>query len=241
MVLQDLFDTLATGEFAHLSLANSVTGSIKEESYPRIVTALNRSLTEVYKRFLLKEKKVNIVQQEGLSRYYLRSKYLGFSGATSSEAYLLDHEEEIFNNDVIRIMAITDNAGIPVKVNPPYTCNEETFFRTKQFDTLDLVTEKTGQIFTIEYQASYPKITIDEEFDPDTYQLYYPPFIEDALINLIASILIKGKTTKASEGEGYASNSFMAKYELSCLRILELGLTEEFYTEDVRFNRRGFV
>lgn len=49
MVLQDLLDNLATGEFANLSLANSTVGSIKEEAYPRIIRAINRSLLEIYK------------------------------------------------------------------------------------------------------------------------------------------------------------------------------------------------
>ena len=51
MVLQDLFDTLASGEFSGLSLGQSVTGSIKEEAYPKVVAALNRGLVEIYKRY----------------------------------------------------------------------------------------------------------------------------------------------------------------------------------------------
>lgn len=104
MVLQDLLDNLATGEFANLSLANSTVGSIKEEAYPRIIRAINRSLLEIYKRFLLKEKKVYLVQQVGLNRYYLRTQYLGYSGATTVQAYLLDHADELFQEDVIRIL-----------------------------------------------------------------------------------------------------------------------------------------
>jgi hypothetical protein len=241
MVLQDLFDTLATGEFANLSLANSTTGSIKEEAYPKIVQAINRSLLELYKRFLLKEKKVYLVQQSGLYRYYLRTSYIGDSSATSTQAYLLGHPDELFQEDVIRILSITDSEGLTVAINPSHPGIEQTYFRTAQFDTLDLTTTKTNETFVISYQASYPKIKITETFDPDTLNLYYPPFIEDALCNHIASLLLKGKATKASEGEGYASNTFAAKYEMACLKLIELGLAEESYFKNDRFERNGFV
>ncbi len=241
MVLQDLLDNLATGEFANLSLANSTVGSIKEEAYPRIIRAINRSLLEIYKRFLLKEKKVYLVQQVGLYRYYLRTQYLGYSGATTIQAYLLDHTDELFQEDVIRILNITDSDGFYVDINPPHPGIEQTYFRTPQFDTLDLTTTETENTFTVSYQASYPKIVITEEFDPETLKLYYPPFIEDALCNHVASLLVKGKTTKASEGEGYASNTFAAKYEMACLKLVELGLVEEVYFQNNRFERNGFI
>jgi len=241
MVLQELFDNLASGEFSGLALANSVTGSIKEEAYPKVINAVNRGLTEIYKRFLLKKKKVFLVQQEGLTYYYLRTDYLGFSNFTSEDAYLLDHPAEEFQNDILRVLNITDEEDNIIPLNPSRPHPNQTFFQASQFDILNLVTSNTGQTFTVEYQAKYPRITITETFDPETYQLYYPPFIEDILINYVASLLVKGKTTKASEGEGYASNTFAAKYEKACLKLIELGLAEESSSQDFRFERKGFV
>jgi hypothetical protein len=241
MVLQDLFDTLAMGEFANLALANSVTGSIKEESYPRIVKAINRGLLEIYKKFIIKKKKVIIVQQADLDRYYLRTDYIGYSGSTGIEAYVLDHSDEIFLNDILRLLYIQDANKNFIDINPPHPGKEQTYFKSAHYDTLDLVTIDSDQAFTITYQAQYPKICITDSFDPENYKLYYPPFIEEALINYVASLLIKGKNTKASEGEGYASNTFAAKYELACLKILQAGLTEEVYEQDNRFEKRGFV
>jgi len=241
MVLQDLFDTLASGEFANISLANSVTGSIKEEAYPRIVRAINRGLLELYKRFILKKKKVYIVQQDGLTHYYLRTSYLGFLNSTTVNSYLLDHPTEDFQDDVLRILGITDKEGTVVPLNPSPPITDKTFFQSSQYDVLNLETVDTGQVFTIEYQAKYPQIIITETFDPEVYQLYYPPFIEEALINYVASSLIKGKTTKASEGEGYASNTFAARYENACAKLIELGIAEEAAFQDNRFKTKGFV
>lgn len=241
MVLQDLFDTLAMGEFANLALANSVTGSIKEESYPRIVKAINRGLLEIYKKFIIKKKKIIIVQQADLYRYYLRTDFMGYGDYTGIEAYLLDHSDEEFLDDILRLLYIENANGDFIDLNPIHPGNEQTYFKSIQYDTLDLVTTASNQIFTVTYQAQYPKISIEDDFDPEAYRLYYPPFIEEALINYVASLLIKGKSTRASEGEGYASNTFAAKYELACLKLLQSGLTEEVHEQDNRFEKRGFV
>jgi len=241
MTLQDLFDTLATGEFTSLNLANSVTGSIKEEAYPKVVNSINRGLRELYKKFLLKKKKVYLVQQTDVTRYYLQTRYLGYAGATTADAYLVDHPDEEFSNDVIRLLEIEDSDGLAVEINPPHPYLEQTYFKTSGFDTLDLVTEETGETFLVTYQARYPKITITEDFDPEEINLYFPSFIEEALCNYAASLLVKGKATKASEGEGYATNTWNYKYEQACQEIIRLGLVEEAIVQDNRFNRRGFV
>jgi hypothetical protein len=244
MVLQDLFDTLAGGEFAQLSLANSVTGSIKEEAYPKIVNAINRSLREVYKKLLLKKKKILLYQQTGVSRYYLRADYLGDVGSMGSDMYIVEDEDDPFTDDLIRILGIvTDDADgeeVDVPLNPTYLVEALTI-RTAAFDTLDLITTGTSQIFTIEYQATYPKILITEDFDPEVVYLYYPPFIEEALTNYIASLLVKGKVTKASEGEGYATNTFTYKYDKAIQKLIDLGLAESATPTDTRFENRGWV
>lgn len=241
MTLQDLFDTLAVGEFAGLNLANSVTGSIKEEAYPKVVNSINRSLRELYKRFLLKKKKVYLVQQTGVTRYYLQTRYLGYAGATTADAYLVDHPDEDFSNDVVRLLEIEDSDNLNVEINPPHPYLEQTYFKTSGFDTLDLVTEETGKTFLVTYQAKYPKIVITETFDPEEINLYFPDFIEEALCCYVASLLVKGKITKASEGEGYATNTWDYKYEKACQELIRLGLVDEALIKDNRFNRRGFV
>jgi len=240
MVLQDLFDTLAAGEFSNLALANSTTGSIKLEAYPKVVKAINRSLRELYKRFVLKKKKVILYQQAGLSRYYLRKSYRGTLGATSADAYLVDFLEA-FDDDLVRILGIKNADDLDVALNPAVVHPEQTYFTSAAHDTLDLITAKTDQSFIVQYQASYPKIVITEDFDPETYNLYYPPFIEEALAAYIASLLKKGKETKASEGEGYQTNTWAYKYEQACQKIVDLGLAEEVIITNTKLDQRGFI
>lgn len=242
MVLQDLFDTLASGEFSNLSLGQSVTGSIKEDAYPKVVSALNRSLLALYQRFLLKKKKVYLVQQSEVIQYYLRTSYLGTSDSLGSSAYLISHPNEEFTGDVIQVLGITDNEGLPVDINPPHPFLEQTYFKSTQFDTLNLVTPLVGETYLIEYQARIPAIEITETFDPETVELPYPPFIEEAMLYHVASALVRGRSSKASEGEGYASNTWAARYERACQELASLGLTEELNgNEDLRFERKGFV
>ncbi len=240
MVLQDLFDTLAAGEFAHLALGNSPTGTIKEEAYPKVVTALNRALRELYKRFILKKKSCLLYQQADLTLYYLRSEYIGSVGSMGESAYIADSYDDPFNDDIIRIIDIQTDQDEEVPLNSAKVTGDIAV-RTAAFDTLTLITTKTDQVLTVNYQASYPRIIITDTFDPELVVLYYPQFIEEALTNYIASLLVKGRVTKASEGEGYATNTFLYRYEAACQKIVDLGLAEKFITEDSRFDQRGWV
>lgn len=241
MVLQDLFDTLASGEFANLSLAHSVSGTIKEEAYPRIVSAANRGLREIYKKFLLKKKKVMLFQLPGVVRYYLRPEHIGVLGAPAPGLYLANHPDEAFADDIIQILRIQDVDNNEVDLNPLRTYLDQTYFKTASFDSLDLFTTKTDQVFTIEYQAKHPKIEITETFDPKTIPLSYPDFIEEALTLYMASLLIQGKTTKASEAEGYQTNTWHYKYLQACAELVHLGLAEETDSDYDKFYGKGFV
>lgn len=244
MNLQNLFDNLAHGELSNLAIVNTTTGTIKEAAYLKVVSQINRALRELYKRFLLKKKCGIIRQQAGLTTYYLRDPYAHYVDG-SSVNYLSEYDlDEPFNNDVIKVLGVEDpDAKEPrdrmLPLNDPKYPDTGVF--TTAFDTIYMVPANPPKRVKITYQAAYPEIKITEDFNPENYELHYPPYIEEALTNYIASLLVKGKLTKASEGEGYASNTFDFKYEAACQRIVVLGLAEEVVATSTQFERRGWI
>lgn len=239
MVLQELFDNLAHGEFSNLAVGNSATGSIKQEAYPKVVTHINRALKAIYKRFILKKKTIWVHQQADLSTYYLRSAYL-IDTVPGPDAYLSDLSTDPFEDDLVNVLYARDGDGEDMPLNNPRYPDTGIF--TQAADTLEMTPDNDDlQVIQLTYQAFYPRIVITETFSPETYPLYFPAFIEEALMVHIASQLFKGKTSKASEGEGYGTNTFEYRFDKACQEIEDLGLAEPSEEKSQRFTKKGFV
>ena len=238
ILLSEIFDNLAFGEFTNLAIGQSVDDSITAAAYPKIVSAVNMGLREIYKRFLLKKKEFNLHQQSGVTIYYLRTDQLGDVGNMDDETYIAEAAVDPFGEDFIRILEAHDELGDVVHINNPKYPDTGIF--TQTYDTIKMANHDPLAIITITYQASYPKIIINESFDPALVKLYIPDFIENALYTFIASRLFKGKTGKAAEGENRPVNTYLYQFEAACAKLDELGLAEETEDNYNTFQDRGW-
>lgn len=238
MFLQELFDKLAYGEFANIAIGNSESGTITEAAYPKVVSHINSGLLELYKRFVLKKKEFQIVQQTGVSVYYLRPEYVGISGSTSALAYIIENYDDPFDNDLIRVLEVYDELGDVVPLNNPRFKDTGVF--TTAFDTLKMTPADPLATLSIICQAAYPKIIITEDFDPESYDLYFPGFIESALLAFVAARMFKGKPAKTDSGVP-AYNIYDGQFEKACQKITELGLSEDSETDCDHFTDNGWV
>lgn len=239
MFLQEFFDHLAHGEFADLAIGNSETGTIVETAYPKIISHLNLGLNELYKKFILKKKECTIQQQAGVELYYLRSSYIATGGIFADDAYIVEEDTDGFDNDIVKILEAYDADGDEVPINNLKYPTTGIF--TQAFDTLKMTPADPLKTVSIVYQAYHPRITLTETFNPETYQLYFPEYIEYALLCFIAAKLFKSKTTKTSEVTSPSYNSFLNQYDKACKEITELGLVEDTLFESKNFESKGWV
>jgi len=239
ITLQEIFDDLASGEFTSMSLGNSALGSIVEAQYPKVVSSLNLGLLELYKRFKLKQKECTVHQHADVTTYYLRTDYLGPVADLDDEAYIVEVEDDPFEDDIIRILEIydADNEVIPLN---DYRYPDTGVFLLA-FDTLSMVPADPVEVRTIVYQARYPKIILTDPFDPKDIELYFPDFIKEALLLYMASRIYKGKTSKAAEGTQNLGITFLAQFEAACKRLEQLGLAETRDLAHERFAAKGWV
>lgn len=241
IMLQEVFENLARGEFSNLALHDPNTGSIKEDKYPVIVSALNRGLREIYKRFLLKQKECLIYQQADVEIYYLRSYYLVTDVPGTNKYIASSNSEDVFDDDVIKVIGAYDEDQLSYPLNDPRRTGG---IFTQAYDTFKWavpVAPDPLQNITLVYQATYPKIIIPDVFVPKTFALYIPDFIEDALMNYVASALIKSKTTKATENVAQKHNTYDYKFEAACQLIKNNGFAEEHAVDRNRFDNDGWV
>jgi hypothetical protein len=241
ITLQEFFDTLASGEFSSVAISTSVLDSIKADKYPKIIASMNLGLIEIYKRFTLKTKEINLHEQAGTSLYYIRSDYLASSVArASAKAYLIDpNAEDPFDDEIIKITDAyngdstsdyyLDKIHINNKQFPKlgiFTTAFDTVKLTPPDDSLRTSPNNTPRIISLVYLASYPKILIPTDFDPTKITLYFPDWIQEPLLLYVAARLFMGKTSKMSEGQPPQSITFMAAYENACTKIELYGLAE---------------
>jgi len=238
--LQKIFDDLAYGEFANIKIGRSQLDSITEADYPRIISALNLGLIELYKRFKLKEKEVTLYPYSQVYLYYLRSEYVGVTAELSSSIYLISKEyDDPFNDDLVKVLEAYDELGDEIPVNDSNYPDTGIFTPTQDSIKISSANELTQ--IDIVYQAYYPPIELTRTFNPKTYKLYIPEYTLDALLNFIAARVFKGKTSKAAEGEVQLSTTFSQQYEIACRKITNYGLIDEATTKSKQFTNNGWA
>jgi hypothetical protein len=237
LYLQEIFNDLAYGEFADLAISNPLSGSSLPDHHPKLVSLLNAGLLALYSRFKIKEKEFDLYQREGKTRYLIRSAHLGDPNAGDPEIYLDGTIDDPPAGDIIRFLEAFDEEGSEYHINDPkYPL--EAF--TPEPDIIKMTPADPPKIISLVYQASYPKITIGEGFDPETYALYFPPILKRALLAHVASTVFVGKGT-GDNGKGGMSSIFYYRYEQACLEIQKLGLLRDRDTESDRFDNNGWV
>jgi len=232
MVIQELFDELATGEFSNIAIGNSINGSIEPDAYKKVITQINAGLREIYKRFLLRQKTLIIARPTGTTEHFLRDGNLAITVSVEAE------DETPTVADLCRVIDVFDVLDETIVYLNDQSHPLSVF--TKGHDHLTIKDPLPVNLGVV-YQAYYPKILLTETFNPEEYALYYPDYISNALKCYVASELFTGKTSKATEGEAQIYNTFHGKFEKACKLIEDSGFAEEVITEETKFENGGWV
>ena len=229
IILQDLLDDLAWSELANVKLGRSDNlETIVEKDYPRVISAINQALLKIYQRLQLRTRDIKLHQQDGVTKYTLRTANTAEVGSFTSTKYFEVSTAYPFEDDLIKFLRAVDSDGEKVRVNDrAYPCD----IFTTEYDTIEIIqpqsviTNLNGKyrdsldIFTLTYSASYPKILLTETFDPLTYELDIPNFIEEALLLYVSWKLFR-KPVKLAKGEVAPSSTLMIEFE-NAMRVLE--------------------
>lgn len=108
--LSDVLDNLLIGEFSQLSWAEGDTFSNKNIN--KIIVLLNAGLTDISSRFWVKRKDVYVTTKAGCDVYTLDQAVAGGMGFS-----LCHRNGDKFEDDLMEIYSITDEAGNPFWIN----------------------------------------------------------------------------------------------------------------------------
>lgn len=248
MKLQEVFDQLTHGELSQLSIGGNETGVIAPSSYNRLVPHVNLALTALYKRFPLKEGRLNLELQAGRTTYPINSRY-AVTSKTSREAvrYIKDTVSEPFLDDIHKIERVYTSAGHEFGLN-----DEADFYgmHTPSATVLrvhpDVVSKaislpdelKTSTLEVV-YRANHKLIVADgADLEPESIELELPYSHLEPLLFYIAS---RVHTPTGMTNETNMGNTYFAKYEASCQQIEALNLRVDQGSQNTRLQSNGWV
>jgi len=208
------------------------------DKYPKVVSLINLALLDLYTRFPLKEKEFKVYQRTGKSLYYIRADYMGDPLAGDPEVYIDGTGDDPPNGDIIKFTQAFDELGVEVMINKRQY--PDGIFLPEP-DVLKMTVGDVPKIISMVYQAAYPKILIEANFNPATYKLYFPSFLKVALLAHVAARLFVGKDSSAVEGEPNLNNTFQYRYETECLKMERLSMAPGVDEEFEQFEKNGWV
>lgn len=238
LYLQELFDDLAYGEFANMAVGKNQVTTIDPDKYPRIVSLVNAGLLDLYTKFPMKEKILNLHQRTGVDTYYLRPDHVGDPDGGDSDIYIDGTGVDPVNGDIIKITSAYDDEGEDIRINDNRYPDD---IFTPEQDVIKITPGDTLKILSLVYKASYPRILIPEGFDPETLELNFPRFLKPALLAFMASRFFIGKTSQAAEGQPNLSNTFLYRYNTELEVIRNNSLAPHIDPEAAQFERAGWV
>lgn len=208
MLLNDLFERLATGELSQHFMGK--TGKILPENYPAIINRLNMGLTSLYSYFPISEKEVIVQQFDAVTEYKLNSTYaVSNTESTVPNKWVIDSVDNPFLDDVIRLERAYNELGSSIALNDEY--DGDSVFTTA-WDTVQIPFPVAGNVTVLVYRANHVKLSLDA--DPLTTVIEIPPALEEALQAFIASRLFVSLGQATSAGlASYYSNRYQQQVD----------------------------
>jgi hypothetical protein len=248
MKLKEIFDQLTYGELSQLAIGGGDNGAIRVQDYNRILAHVNLGLTALYKRFPLKEGRVKILLQAGMTNYPIVSNYALTNPRTRfSPKFIQDSAASPFKDGIHKIEKVFTDSGFEMSLNDeadPYSVftPTATMLRVPSLvvaKSLDLPAELQTTGLELVYRANHPiLVTDDGDLEPEEVEVELPYSHLEPLLLFIAS---RVHTPTGMTNETNMGNNYYAKYEAACQQIELTNLKVDSNSQPDRIARNGWV
>lgn len=235
MKLLEVFNQLTYGELSQISIGGGNVGEIAQRNYPAILSHMNLGLTQLYKRFSLKQGELRIATVTGLTTYLLSSKY-AVSNTRSREPikYILDSPLAPYTDDLLKVEEVW-YAGEELSIN---NARDSFTVHMPSEKVIRLPTACVGYV-DVKYRANHPHLDVDTMTqDPEDLDIELPYSHLQALLLFIAS---RVNTPMGMSNEHHAGNSYYAKFEAECARLEAENVHVDKVVQRDHFREKGWV
>jgi hypothetical protein len=226
MLVSEFKEYLAYGELSQLNVGDLLDTS---EHYPRMISSINLGLMELYKRFPVNLKEVNIQLYDEITEYVLHSSHVITNMPVNGDPkdyYILDD----FNNDLIRIESVFDDLGEEIAINDETA--EYSIF-TIAHNIIKYAYPEDDSTLLIQYRASAVKLDSDADDDSD---IDIPPQFTEALVNYVAYRMFAAINMNSAEAVNY-----YAKFEAACALLNNYGLWHKDAKTNDKLTNAGWL
>ncbi len=234
MFLSDIFDALSHGELSQLYVADESEGGIERCDYPKIVSAINLALSELYKRFPIKMGDLTLDLVDQIQQYRLDPRYARMNTDSSEPIkYIHDTAYQRFLGGVNKIELVYDELGRELYLN------DDTRYwsvYTPEYNVLQVPWPEKCNSLEVHYRADHDRILLPG-LDPETKDIFLPPGYMEPLLFYVGARMFTGMNGDG-DSEG---NNYMVKFEQSCAKIKELNLMNDDNTTNTKLDKAGWV
>jgi hypothetical protein len=236
--LQEIFDTLASGELAHTGAGDFDTEEFVSEIDPRryhqLITHINLGLKDLYTKFWLSTGEV-ILDLVDEKEFYKLSPRFAVTNTESPEAkYIMDSLDNPFTGNVAKIEEIYDESGCKQPLND---LSAEYSYYTSAYNVLQVPLPNDNNQIAVMYRATHPKIVYSGDMNPEEVEVDIPPQLFSALC------LYVGHRYYAALDfdQGQKESAYFQKYQVQCAEVERAGLFVQPEHNNWRFKEYGWV
>lgn len=232
MKLSEIFFALSSGEMSTLNCVEN--GEIRPESYNKVISAINRGLTCLGTRFMLRKDVLLFKTIAGMETYVIDPEFTETSG--NPDAYILDMDHP-FIEGLLEITALYQADGTQVALD-----GSAAVLRTT-VKTLRFKQPVEDAVYKLHYSALPYKIEQmnGSGFDPENIEVDLPIAYLNALVYFVASAFYSPSLSGLDGARANQDVNYRQLFEAEC-RVLEskgLDVDEDLPTD--LFSQRGFL
>lgn len=227
MKLIDIYNQLATGELREMAIATGTIANndmaVPVTNYAKLLPSVTLGLTELHKRFSLKEATTYLALVNGTAIYALAP----------------------LNDDILKVER-TYGTYLATRYEIPLNIVDDvTSIRTTSYNTLAVPTSSTYAPWLLEtseievvYRADHPKIKSHlANAAPEITEILLPSTHLEALLYYVAS---RQTNPGGMANEFHEGNNYWQRFEAACARLKVDNLELDTTTYSTKFQDRGF-
>jgi len=237
MLLSEIFDYLNYGELSQIKLGDNRETGIAATAYPAVVTHLNMALIELYKRFPIRQREIQIQTYTSITEYELKTKFSATNG-TEPIKYLLDSATDPFLARVLKVERVTTSDVDVTDDLPLNDVSNDKSILLLGYNILKVPEPNGSDILTVHYRAAPDKV-VSAGLDPSIVEIPLPDSLMEPLIFYIAARAHANITS--IDGNPSEGILYMQKFEASVLKAKEIGAIDLMHESNNRPCNNGWV